>query len=113
MREAARAARGRYAPRVEEWVDDAAASLEKLVGSPMAGAVHGTVRIVSISEPTKRGRYQEAQLQVEVAGPGIETAIVPTDVVLDRKYWPAVGTVLPARIAPSGAMDVNWDVLAR
>jgi hypothetical protein len=59
---------------VEEWVDDAAASLEKLVGSPMAGAVH--------------------------------------DVVLDRKYWPAIGTVLPARIAPSGAMDINWDVLA-
>jgi hypothetical protein len=97
---------------VEEWVDDAAASLEKLVGSPMAGAVHGTVRIVSITEPLKRGRYQDAHLEVEIAGPGIEPAIVPTDVVLDRKYWPAVGTVLPARIAPSGAMDIDWDVLS-
>jgi hypothetical protein len=98
---------------VEEWVDDAAASLEKLVGSPMAGAVHGTVRIVSITEPKKRGRYQEAHLEVETSAPGQESAVVATDVVLHRKYWPAVGTVLPARIAPSGAMDIDWDVLAR
>ncbi len=94
-------------------MDDAAASIERLTGSPMAGAVPGAVRIVSITEPAGRGRFQQASLEVAVEGPGLEPATVPVEVVLDRRHWPAAGTVLPARIAPSGAMEIAWDALAR
>lgn len=94
-------------------MDDAAAQLERLTGSPMAGAVRGTVRIVSVTEPRGRGRYQEAHLEVLPDAPGLELGLLRTDVVLDRRYWPATGMVLPADIAPSGALEIHWDVLAR
>jgi hypothetical protein len=100
-------------PRVEDWVDDAATQLDRLTGSSMAGAVPGRVRIVSITEPRGRLRYQEAHLEVSAEVPGRAPELRRTEVVLDRRYWPSAGMVLPADIAPSGALEIRWDVLAR
>lgn len=95
--------------------DEMAAQLEKLLGSPMADAVPGRVRIVSASEPTGRGRYQACQLEVIAEADGVPPTTVHTEVVTTRKYWPKVGAVLPARVSRSKPenVDINWDALAR
>lgn len=82
---------------------------------PDGTAVDGSIRIQSISEPVGRSRFQDCRLEVAVDGPGIVPAIVTMDIVLDRRHWPEVGTVLPARIsrADPRVIDADWDVLAR
>lgn len=100
---------------MEEWADDAATMLDRVTGSPMGTAVDGRIHIQSVSEPSGRSRFQDCRVEVAVDGPGIAPAIVTVEVVLDRRHWPAAGTVLPARISRSDprVMDVDWDRLAR
>lgn len=43
---------------MEDWEDAAAETLERVTHSPMADAMHGTIRIVALSEPKGRARYQ-------------------------------------------------------
>src|SRR6478609_6803060 len=100
---------------MEEWEEDAAEQLERLTHSPMADAFRGTVRILSLSAPKPRGRYQTCQMQLQLEAPGLEPEALDTEVVLDRKYWPAVGTVLRARISrrTPRMLEVDWEALAR
>lgn len=90
-------------------------ALERLTGDPMAGAVPGTVTVLSASEPTGRARYQECTVELSAEAPGIGPAVVRTGVVTTRRHWPTVGAVLPARVSVSTptVVDVDWDALAR
>jgi hypothetical protein len=100
---------------VTHWEDEAAEQLERFVHSPMADAFHGTVRILSLSQPTGHAHYQTCTMELQLEAAGMEPETQQTEVVLDRKYWPEVGTVLHARISRSTPrlLEVNWDALAR
>lgn len=100
---------------MEDWEDGAAEALERLTGSPMADAFHGTIRIVSLSQPTGRGRYQTCDMELILEAPGLDAEPLSTEVVLDRRYWPVAGMVLRARISKRRPrmIEVNWDALAR
>lgn len=100
---------------MEDWEEDAAEVLERLTHSPMANAVPGTIRIVSLSQPTGRMRYQTCEMDLILQAPGIDAEPLRTEVVLDRRYWPDAGMVLRARISQRQPrmIDVNWDALAR
>lgn len=99
---------------MEEWEEGAAEALDKLSGSPMAGAVMGTIRIVSLSAPKGWLRYQACTMELILEGPGLDSEPLTTEVILDRRYWPIAGMVLRARISPKKPrmIDVNWDALA-
>jgi hypothetical protein len=99
---------------MEDWEEGAAETLEKLTGSPMADAVHGTIRIVGLSEPKGRWRYQTCTMDLILEGPGLDSEPLTTEVVLDRRYWPSVGLVMRARISrrQPRMIDVNWEALA-
>lgn len=99
---------------MEDWEEGAAETLERLTGSPMADAVHGTIRIVALSEPKGRSRYQACEMDLILEGPGLDSEPLTTEVILDRRYWPTVGMVLRARIShrQPRMIDVNWDALA-
>ena len=86
-----------------------------MTGSPMADAIHGTIRIVSLSQPTGRGRYQASDMELILEGPDLEPEPLSTQVILDRRYWPVAGMVLRARISTRRPrmIEVNWDALAR
>lgn len=96
-----------------DWKDEAARQLEALTGDPRADAVTGTVLLAVVSEPTGRGRYQEATLELVAEASGIEPRVVHTTAVFDTRAWPTAGLVLPARISASrvDAIDVDWDAL--
>ena len=96
-------------------IEKFAAQLEQLTGDPLGDAVAGHVRIVSVSEPVGRARYQACALEVEAEAPGIEPTRASTEVVTSRDHWPRLGAVLPARISVSHPqrMDIDWDALAR
>jgi hypothetical protein len=100
---------------MEDWEEEAAENLERLTGSPMADAFHGTIRIVSLSEPKGRARYQACDMELIVEAPELEPEPLSTEVILDRRYWPKAGMVLRARISQGRPrmIDVNWDALAR
>ena len=100
---------------MEDWEEDAAESLARLTGSPMADALRGTIRIVSLSEPKGRSRYQACDMELLLDAPGLEAEPLSTEVILDRRYWPTVGMVLRARISRRRPrmIEVNWDALAR
>ena len=100
---------------MEDWEEEAAESLERLTGSPMADALQGTIRIVSLSEPKGRSRYQTCEMELVLDAPGLDAEPLSTEVVLDRRYWPTAGMVLRARISRRRPrmIDVNWDALAR
>ncbi|HWI31516.1 MAG TPA: hypothetical protein VNT50_08485 [Microbacterium sp.] len=100
---------------MEDWEEGAAESLERLTGSPMADALHGTITIVSLSEPRGWLRYQECRMEVVLEAPGLAPENLSTEFVLDRRYWPKPGTVLRARIskATPRLLDVDWNALAR
>jgi hypothetical protein len=100
---------------VEDWEEGAAETLERLTGSPMADAMHGTIRIVSLSQPKGRTRYQACDMDLILEAPGLEPEPLSTEVILDRRYWPVPGMVLRARISKRRPrmIDVNWDALAR
>jgi hypothetical protein len=98
---------------VEDWTDGAARAFERMTGSPLADAVPGRVRIVSLTEPAPRGAYQTCRLEVLAEAPGVPPRIVTLEAVFPRKHWPTVGTVLPARVSPThaDAVEVDWDRL--
>jgi hypothetical protein len=100
---------------VEDWEDGAAEALERLTGSPMADAMHGTIRIVGLSQPQGRRRYQACEMELILEAPELEPEPRTTEVILDRRYWPVVGMVLRARISKRRPrmIEVNWDALAR
>ena len=100
---------------MEEWEEEAAEQLERLTRSPMADAFRGTVRILSLSSPKPRGRYQTCQMELQLEAPELKPETLETEVVLDRRYWPAVGTVLRARISrrKPRMLEVDWEALAR
>ena len=84
---------------MEEWEDDAAATLERLSGSRMADAYVGAIRILSLTPSTQRRRYQVCTMEVALEAPELEGETLQTEVVLDKRYWPEVGTALRARIS--------------
>ncbi|RLK52851.1 hypothetical protein [Microbacterium telephonicum] len=94
-------------------LDQAAEWLEKLAKDPMADAVRGRVRIVAVTPPAERGRYQECVVDLAVEAAGIAPVEVTQHVVFSRKRWPAVGVVLPARISVSVPenLEVAWDAM--
>ncbi|TQK18106.1 hypothetical protein FBY40_0592 [Microbacterium sp. SLBN-154] len=100
---------------MEDWEDGAAETLERLSGSTMADAYVGTIRILSLTPPTLRRRYQTCTMELALEVPEIEGETLRTEVVLDKRYWPEVGTVLRARISrrKPRMIDVDWDALAR
>lgn len=100
---------------MEDWEEEAAETLERLTGSPMADALRGTIRIVSLSEPRGRSRYQACSMELILEAPGLAAEPLSTEVVLDRRYWPTEGTVLRALISQGRprTIEVNWDALAR
>lgn len=100
---------------MEDWEDAAAETLERVTHSPMADAMHGTIRIVALSEPKGRTRYQSCEMDLMLEAPELEPEPLTTEVVLDRHYWPTAGMVLRARISRGRPrmIDVNWDALAR
>jgi hypothetical protein len=99
---------------MEDWEEGAAETLERLTGSPMADSVRGTIRIIGLSEPRGRSRYQTCTMDLVLEGPGLDSEPLTTEVVLDRRYWPTVGLVMRARISrrKPRMIDVNWDALA-
>ena len=100
---------------MEDWEEGAAETLERLTGSPMADALHGTIRIVSLSQPKGRARYQACDMELILEAPGLDSEPLSTEVILDRRYWPVAGMVLRARISKRRPrmIEVNWDALAR
>ena len=99
---------------MEEWEVDAAKALERATGSPMADAFVGTIRILSLTPPGRGWPYQTCTMELALEAPGLAPETLSTEVVLDRKHWPAVGTVLRARISRGlpRMIDANWDALA-
>lgn len=99
----------------EEWVEGAAESLERITRDPMADAYRGTVRVVSASEPARRGMYQACTMQLALEAPGLAPETLDTEFVFPRRRWPAVGAVVPARISRSEPrqIDARWDLLPR
>lgn len=100
---------------MEDWEEEAAENLERLTHSPMADALHGTIRIAALTAPAGRMRYQTCAMDLILRAPGIDGEPLRTEVVLDRRYWPTAGMVLRARISRERPrlIDVNWDALAR
>ena len=95
--------------------DNAARQLERLLHDPLATAVAGTLEITAVSEPSPRGRYQEARIEGVASAPGLGPHPVTVTVVLPVKLWPRVGMRLPARVPPAEpqSLEVVWDALAR
>lgn len=96
-------------------VDRAARQLERLLHDPMASAVRGTVELTAVSEPTGRGRYQEATIELLASAPGLAPTTVAVAVVLPVRHWPTPGMRLPAMIPPAEpqALEVDWEPLGR
>ena len=65
---------------MEDWEEGAAETLERLTGSPMADAVQGTIRIVSLSEPKGRLRYQACEMDLILEGAGLDSEPLTTEV---------------------------------
>ncbi|MET0829126.1 MAG: hypothetical protein ABWY26_06375 [Microbacterium sp.] len=99
---------------MEDWEEGAAEALERMTGSPMADAINGTIRIVSLSQPKGWLRYQACEMELILEGPGLDHEPLTTEVILDRRHWPKAGMVLRARISQRKPrmIDVNWDALA-
>jgi len=99
---------------MEHWEEETAETLERLTRSSMADAIHGTIRIVSLSQPKGHSRYQACQMELVLEGPGLDHEPLSTEVVLDRRYWPTVGMLLRAHISRNQPrmIEVNWDALA-
>lgn len=74
--------------------------LKKLLSDPMADAVKGSAKILSVSEPVGRAPFSNCVLEVLAEAPEIEPRTVRVDAVLRVKHWPRVGMVVPARIPP-------------
>lgn len=84
--------------------------LQRLTGDPMADAVPGRLRVLTVSEPG-RGRYQECAMTLAVEAAGIPPVTLEYRAVFPRRRWPRAGMVVPARISridPS-AFEADWD----
>ena len=92
-------------------LEDATRWLEKLTGDPLADAQPVRVRIVRVSDPARRGRYQECRVGLVVEGS--DAAPVEVQVVLPVRRWPRIGLVLPARASRSRpeVIEVDWERL--
>lgn len=95
-------------------LDSTTAWLEKIIRDPMADAVTGRVRVLSASEPARRGRYQECQVELAVEAPGIPTTVARQALVFPRNRWPRAGDIVPARISRSqpDALEADWERLS-
>lgn len=89
--------------------------LERITGDPLADAVRGRVRVVAVSAPEGRRRYQECTVELAVTADGAPPHTLTQVVVLPRSAWPKVGDVLVAAVSPSrpDALEVDWSPLAR
>lgn len=107
--------RGRYAAGVEDWVDEAAAALERATGDPMADAWVGTVRVVSATDPAGRGRYQACTVELLLEAPDFPSETMVTEFVFDRRFWPEPGVRVRARFSrrTPREIDANWSSLPR
>jgi hypothetical protein len=54
-------------------------------------------------------------MEVILEAPDLPAEPLSTEVVFDKRHWPAAGTVLPARISrrQPRLFEVNWEVLPR
>lgn len=97
----------------QDATEQATAWLERVTGDPLADAVRGTARVDAVSEVRSRRRFQECRLTVTVEAPGIPPRPLGLEVVVDRRYWPRAGQVLPARISASdpAVVEIVWDAL--
>ena len=93
----------------------AVAWLQRLSGDPLAEAVPGRIRIDAVSDAAPRPLHQECRIEATVEAPGVPPAPVVLEVVIDRRFWPRVGHVLPARVPPADptALEVEWEALRR
>ncbi|MDX2377983.1 hypothetical protein M4I32_14390 [Microbacterium sp. LRZ72] len=101
---------------MEEWAEEAAEQLARITREPMADAARGTVWIANASERRGRSRYQECALEVVAEAPDLPARTVQTAVVFDsRRYWPVIGTTLPARISRThpDMVEVDWEAALR
>ncbi|MFE1644107.1 hypothetical protein [Microbacterium sp. P01] len=98
-----------------EDLDEVAHQLEVMTGSPLADAVRGRVRVLAVSEPARRGRFQECRLELLAEATGVVPTTVQTTAVIQRRYWPETDMILPARISRSRphVLEVDWEYLAR
>ncbi|WP_298742264.1 hypothetical protein [uncultured Microbacterium sp.] len=99
----------------ESEIEQATAWLEKLTRDPLADAVRGVATIVTIVDPSGRGRYREYRVGLSVEGPGIPPTALEQLLVFDSRMPPQPGMRLPARVSVSDpqAVEVVWDALAR
>ena len=86
--------------------------LKKFFSDPMADAVRGTAKILSVSEPVGRAPFSKCVLEVYAEAPEIEPRTVTFEAVLRVKHWPRVGMVVPARIPPGRPDLVALDLEA-
>jgi hypothetical protein len=89
--------------------------LKKFFSDPMADAVKGTAKILSVSEPVGRAPFSKCVLEVLAEAPDIEPRTVSFEAVLRVKHWPRVGMVVPARIPPGrpDLVALNLDAFTR
>lgn len=94
-------------------LEQAAEWIERVTGGPMADAVPGRVRIDAVSAAAARGRYQSCRVEMTAQGPGIPPTVSVIEAVIDKRHWPRVGQMLPARISVSNphVLEVGWDAL--
>lgn len=106
---------GAFESEGESPLAQAAQWLERITGDPLADAVRGRVRVIAVSAPTGRRRYQECTVELTVTAGGAPPHTLTQVVVLPRSAWPKVGDVLVAAVSPSrpDALEVDWSPLAR
>jgi hypothetical protein len=94
----------------EEWVAEAAEALERITHDPMADAHRGTIRILTVSDPSRRRGYQPCAMRLALEAPGLAEEM-DYEGVFPRGRWPRVGTVLRARISRKTPriIEANWD----
>lgn len=98
---------------MEDGTEDAAEALDRLTESGLGTPWAGTARILSASAPSGRRRYQACTVELELAAAGFAGATASAEVVVDTRYWPRPGTVLPARFSRTlpRTLDVDWERL--
>lgn len=98
---------------MEDWTEQAAEALDRLTESGLGAPWTGTARILSATPPSSRRRYQTCTVEVALAAQGFEGATASVEVVVDTRYWPTTGTVLPARFSRTlpRTIDVDWERL--
>ncbi len=98
---------------MEDWTEGAAEALDRLTESGLGAPWTGTARILSATPPSSRRRYQSCTIELALAAEGFEGATTSAEVVIDTRYWPEPGTVLPARFSRTlpRTLDVDWERL--